>query len=512
MNNVKDIAGVVDLGYMSHVRRNVAHKKSQTAELVSREIQCHEFSVMEYSNQLLSHLIELERDNNVHVTTRPNLSTFQSQPQINHKMRFLIFDFVMCCHTRLGLSNSTLFLCYNILDRYTSKYIVKSCNYQLLALTALWISSKFWDSKNRIAPLKLLAKLCCKQYSIQQFKEMELHLWKSLNWSLCQFATHDSFIDLLLFLKDDTKVSPTILHNSEMKLDRIKFGAMMLCELACFDIELSFKSSSSQIVLAAITLTTLALKFEEFNRWEDFNSKSNDAALVKICHSLLALALRDDSLPSSFKLKYTNEEKTKSEKILKSLQNYFIQLQVEQFYQSQEFQNLTPASYEKRNDYNDNERIEVESIEGRTHTAGKSINHSFASNHSIASSHSAVTPPSRTSSSASPFASPFMAHDFINSPDSVPTPSCDKNLGFFTRSQVSNAALLPLTPTTPTLLKNKMAAIKRRSMISLPIRNPPGPLTRSKTDIPQGFVKGHRKRASSSMDIDFFEDEAAFKR
>lgn len=511
MNNVKDIAGVVDLGYMSQVRRKVAHQRSQEVNLVAREAACHEFCVMEYSNQLLAHLIQLERDNVVHVTARPTLQTFQSQPQINHKMRFLIFDFLMCCHTRLGLSNSTLFLCYNILDRYTSKYIVKSCNYQLLALTALWISSKFWDSKNRIAPLRLLVKLCCKQYSPQQFKDMELHLSKSLNWTMCQFATHDSFIDLLLFLKDDTKVSPTLLLDSELNLDRIKFGAMMLCELACFDIQLSFKCSASQIVLAAITLTTLAMKFEEFNQWEDFNAKSNDASLIKVCHSLLALALREDSLPSSFKLKYINESKTASDKILKALQNYFIQLQVEQFYQSQEFKNITPASYEKRNDYNDNERIEDESSDGRVQAMGQSTNNSFASNSSIASSLSAVTPPSRTSSSASPFASPFMAHDFSNSPDSLPTPSCDKNLTFFIRSQASSAALLPLTPSTPTLLKNKMAAIKKRSM-TLPIRNPTNQLTRSKTDITESFIKTHRKRVSSSMDIDFFEDEVAIKR
>ncbi|QLQ81719.1 hypothetical protein HG537_0F04800 [Torulaspora globosa] len=508
MNHVEDVAGAVDLGQMCHVRRNVAQRKSQDSNLVAREVACHEFCVMEYSNQLLNHLIRLESDNAVHVTAKPSLTTFQSQPQINHKMRFLIFDFLMCCHTRLGLCNSTLFLCYNILDRYTSKYIVKSCNYQLLALTALWISSKFWDSKNRIAPLKLLVKLCCKQYSAQQFKEMELHLSKSLNWTLCQFATHDSFIDLLLFLKNDTKIPSTILLDNKLSVDRVKFGAMMLCELACFDIELSFNCSASQIVLAAITLTTLALKFEEFNQWEDFNSKSNDAGLVKVCHSLLALAVREDSVPSSFKLKYINESKNSCDKILKALQNYFIQLQVEQFYQSQEFKNVAPT-YEKRNDYNE-KRIQDE-IDARIHATGQSTNHSFASNPSIASSHSAVTPPSRASSSASPFASPFMAHDFISSPDSLPTPFYDKNMPFFPRTQASNTALLPLTPTTPTLLKNKMAAIKRRSM-TLQIRNPSLQLTRSNTDETQSFMKGHRKRASSSMDIDFFEDEVAIKR
>lgn len=513
MKHAMDIAGVVDLGYMARVRRTVAHLKSQEATLVARETAGHEFSVLEYSNDLLKHLIQLERNDGQHVTSKPNLTTFESQPQINGKMRLLIFDFLMCCHTRLGLSSSTLFLCFNILDRYTSKYIVKSCNYQLLALTALWISSKFWDSKNRITSLNHLTKLCCKQYSAQQFKEMELHLLKSLNWSLCQFATHDSFIDLLLFMKDNKTVSPTILHENDLDVEVIRFGSMMLCELACFDIKLSFNCSASQIVLASIMLITLAIKFDDLNQWEDLNSAGNDANLIRVCQSLLALVLKTESLPSSFKFKYISEGKASSEKIMKALQNYFIQLQMEQLYRSQEFEALqaTPASYEKRNDFNDNERIKDDGSTTGVQTMGQSFDHSFASNTSnIASSHLASTPPAMTSSSASPFASPFMAHDlFTNTPDSATTPSGDRPLQAFPRSQTTSTGLLPLTPTTPTLLQSKMAAIKRRSIMAG--RNPPG-LFRSNTEGSERFVKGHRKRASSSMDIDFFEEEIAIKR
>lgn len=511
MKHAMDIVGV-DLGYMARVRRTVAHLKSQEAKLVAREAASHEFSVLEYSNSLLNHLIQLERNDGQHVVSKPNLTTFESQPQINGKMRLLIFDFLMCCHTRLGLSSSTLFLCFNILDRYTSKYIVKSCNYQLLALTALWISSKYWDSKNRITSLKHLTKLCCKQYSAQQFKEMELHLLKSLNWSLCQFATHDSFIDMLLFMKDNKTVSPTILHENDLNVEVIKFGSTMLCELACFDIKLSFNYSASQIVLAAITLTTLALKFEDLNQWEDLDSVGNDANLIRVCHSLLSLVLKADSLPSSFKFKYINEGKATSERILKALQNYFIQLQMEQFYRSQEFEILqtTQASYEKRNDFNDNERVKDDASATGVQTTGHSYNHSFASNPSnIASIPSATTPPAMASSSASPFASPFMAHElFTSTPDSLTTPSGDRPLLSFSKSTSTSSGLLPLTPTTPTLLQNKMAAIKRRSMGAR------APLSNSRTSFEntKTFVKGHRKRASSSMDIDFFEDDIAIKR
>lgn len=525
----------VDLAYMSHVRRNVARLKSQDQNLVKRELASHQFSVLEYSNHLLTHLICLEEDNSKSIS-KPSLSSFESQPQINDKMRHLIFDFLMCCHTRLGLSSSTLFLCFNMLDRYTSKYIVKSSNYQLLALTALWISSKYWDSKNRIASLKILQNLCCKQYSIQQFKEMELHILKSLNWTLCQSATPDSFIDILLFLKDNKNVSPSVLHDDNVRdilnVNEIKFGSIMLCELASFDLQLAFNCKSSQIVLGAITLVTLAIKFETLNQWENFQCNSQDAGLIRICNALLQLVLKSDSLPSSFKFKYIggNAETTTSKKILNALHNYFIQLQLEEFYRSQELltasssaTNMSSTSPCEKTNNDNNESIKYEPDNKTAAGGGGSSNgqsQSFAfTQYILASSNSATPPPALSSSaSTSPFASPFMAHDLSTTtntitPNSLPTPSSFENKSLLSLSSITNnSTLLPLTPTTPILLQNKMklGAMKRRSTVNPHCRST---MLQSQTTapLPSTFIKGHKKRASSAMDIDFFEDDLPVK-
>lgn len=538
-NNAKHLNGTVDMAFMSHVRRNVAFQKSQHPKLTMREQTSHQFSVMEYSNNLLNHLIRLD-ENNKGSLFKPSLSSFGSQPQINQKMRSLIFDFLMCCHTRLGLSTSTLFLCFNILDRYTSKYIVKSSDYQLLALTALWISSKYWDSKNRVASLPVLQNLCCKQYSVIQFKEMEMHLLKALNWSLSQIATPDSFIDILLFLKDNKHVPPSVLNDDGIELlnvNEIKSGSVMLCQLASFDLQLSFNYTTSQIALGAITLITIALKFEKVNEWENFQYNVQDASLIRICNSLLELVLRVDSLPSSFKFKYMDNGDSTSRNLLGALHNYFIQLQLEEMYRSQECisSSYSPASpvtmdystYEKNNDVHETRHdYSVRAREEARRIKGHQQSFAFTP-YTLASSNS-TTPSPAISSSTSPFASPFMAHELpnttnVNTPDSLPTPSSDKPLSYplMTSTAVNSFSSLPLTSTTLTLLQNKMKLdARKRSFINGANAFSRGASTfhakRSVTTSapvrPNTFVKGHKKRASAVMDIDFFEEEMTTKR
>ncbi|QLG73158.1 hypothetical protein HG535_0E02420 [Zygotorulaspora mrakii] len=541
-NNAKYLRGTGDMAFMSHVRRNVALKKSQNPKLVIREQASHQFSVMEYSDNLLNHLIRLDENNKSNVF-KPSLPSFNSQPQINHKMRYLIFDFLMCCHTRLGLCTSTLFLCFNLLDRYTSRYIVESSDYQLLALTALWISSKYWDSKNRAASLPVLQNLCCKQYSIRQFKEMELHLLKALNWSLSQIATPDSFIDILLFLKDNKNVQPAVLKTDNIteliNINDIKSGSVMLCQLASFDLQLSFNYTTSQIALGAITLITIALKLQKLNQWENFQSSIKDASLIRICSALLDLVLKFDSLPSSFKFKYIDNSDPTSEMLLGSLQNYFIQLQLEELYRSQVLISANYATgspmtsdhppYEKNNDTNESSmraREEVRRNRGEQNFAFTPFNlASIKSN----------TPSPAISSSTSPFASPYMAHELssaatnVNTPDSLPTPSSDKTLAYplMTSTASNYFTSLPLNSPSLSVLQNKMKLDGRKRSFIYGNSSAVGSTGIARTNsmikskrctaaITSGatstFVKGHKKRASSIMDIDFFEEEVASKR
>lgn len=305
-NAVYETSSLPNMPYLAQIRRNIATIKAANPNLVRKELETHHLTVKEYSPNQLSHLLTLESELNHATTVAKSLANFKAQPQINHKMRTLIFDFLMYCHTRLNLSTSTLFLAFDILDRYASKYVIKSSTYQLIALTSLWISSKYWDSKNRVATLKVLQSLCCNQFTVNQFKEMELHLLKSLNWSLCHVATYDSFIDMLLFMKTNDANDNDF--PKKLNINEIKLGAILLCELASFDLNLALNYNQSSIALAAITVVSMSLNFYNLNQWEDLQMNVNDDNMVNICKELLSLVVNIDSLPSSFKFKYISSK------------------------------------------------------------------------------------------------------------------------------------------------------------------------------------------------------------
>lgn len=504
-----------NLAYLAHIRRNVSKVKSQNPSLVKTELQCHRASVMEYSSSLLNHLIHLEEEPG---SIRLNLQSFEAQPQINEKMRFLIIDFIMCCHARLKLSTSTLFLTFDIMNRYASKFIIKCGNYQLLALSALWISSKYWDSKYNIPNFNILTSLCCQQYTPAQFREIEWHLLTALNWSVLNTPTPDYFIDLLLVLEDKKNVSPIALQHGINNIDEINVASVLLCELAAFDIKLSFNYNASAIALAAITISTLALNFYDFNQWENFREESKDANVVKICDALLKLSIDRDSLPSSFKCKYLNEQDNAhlvGKKIMEALSNYNVQLQLEEFYCSQEFKNLSKSF---SNDLIVNENYSEQIIHSSNEIMTNNQGQYYLGKENRGNINPSPSTSSYNSSSSIAFASP---NDFFALPTSETTSmmSSEKESLSTTSTLLSNALFyLPLTPTTPTLLQNDSKFIgKRRSIIGNNSSMTARARSTSTSDIiastgTSSFVKGHFKRSSSSMDIDFFSSDMEVKR
>lgn len=605
-NAVYEATSLPNLPYLAQIRRNITAVKAGNPNLVRKELKTHHLTIQEYSPNQLSHLLSLETELNHATSVTKSLSNFKAQPQINHKMRTLIFDFLMYCHTRLNLSTSTLFLAFDILDRYASKFVIKSSTYQLIALTALWISSKYWDSKNRVATLKVLQSLCCNQFTAGQFKEMELHLLKSLNWSLCHIATYDSFIDMLLFLKTNDSSDNEL--PKQLNINEIKLGAILLCELASFNLDLAFNYNQSSIALAAITIVSMSLNFYNLNKWEDLQLNVNDDNLINICKELLALVSNIETLPSSFKFKYMSSklghgdskvEKSipTSKRILDALQNYHIQLQLEELYRSQDISNSYPFSPENLSPNGSplsNTFDEIPALSSALSSASSSAfsspsfspkNPGYAQNatntstdephvynqnltlndqsmissqtnllrkrqglDSCASALSPFSTGGNSNTAMNNFISPFASPDLFsfapaNNPslynknipkhnktlsgtESIFTPQCSSGLS----SRSGSTFCLPITPNTPSLLNGKMMKQlgKRQPSISSAagsvhkmsnhLRNNQylchvsNKSSISSISSTSSFVKGHHKRASSTMDIDFFPSERSYKR
>lgn len=288
---------MVNLYEMSKIRRHNSYMKSMNPNLVKRELMNHQMTVKEYHRDLSNHLYALERSNRISQNNSKNLSCFKSQPYINSDMRYLIFEFLMCCHSRLSLTTSTLFQTFNLVDRYTSKFILKNTNYQLIALTCLWISAKFFDVKKNIPSTKILENLCCMQYTSKQFTATEFQILQSLNWSINATPTADSFIDMILFEKTLSLMDKTL------NVNEIKILSIMLCELCEFKPELAYEMSSSHLAKDATTIALMIEQFAQNGKW--FKISKEQESLLDIVFA------GNEIIPASFKLKYDDGKLTK---------------------------------------------------------------------------------------------------------------------------------------------------------------------------------------------------------
>lgn len=288
-------------------RRTVARLAASHPQLRSMEQKAHTSAINTYSAEILQHLTKLES------TCKTSPQLIQSQPQITVAMRPILFDFLMDVHNRLKLSNQTFFLMINIIDRYCSLRIVRKDHFQLLGLTALWLASKYSDSKHKVPSIDFLRATCCNCYSKNLFVEMESHILKSLNWEVGS-PSHDSFVDLLL--------KENFLNFKNERINEIKHGANYLCQLSQFFTRITFNYSISMISIASVLIMTNSLTLSNDNQFVHFNTQTNNnGKLNKLC-SLMLNVIRENPLPPSFQTKYFKNYANDEPNSLFSIEHY----------------------------------------------------------------------------------------------------------------------------------------------------------------------------------------------
>lgn len=139
------------------------------------------------------------------LSTLPNASMIDTQPEIKWMMRPYLLDFLIDTHLTLNLAPATLFLAVNLVDRYCSRRIVALKHYQLVGCASLWLASKYEDKKSRVPQLKELEQVSCGSYEESMFLQMEGHILNTIEWSVGH-ASVESFLQLLL----GSKCNPTL--------------------------------------------------------------------------------------------------------------------------------------------------------------------------------------------------------------------------------------------------------------------------------------------------------------
>lgn len=184
-------------------------------QLYTSELNNHNQSLEEYSDDVYSSITQLLESN------KPNLDLYKQQPYLTFSIRLKLIDFLLKMSIRLKILPFVLFKAVKIFDRYCSKRIVLLDQSQLIITTCLWVASKIQGGNNhfvnlnnldkltsirtindlgygsggkylgpterfRLPKLHELVKLCgakCK-YDQGMFKQMELHVLTTLDWSL----------------------------------------------------------------------------------------------------------------------------------------------------------------------------------------------------------------------------------------------------------------------------------------------------------------------------------------
>ena len=122
---------------------------------------------------------------NLHSTEQQYIARFgymKNQVDISEKMRSILVDWLVEVHYKFKLTNETLFLSVNILDRYLEKIPVCKNRLQLVGVTSMLIASKYED----IYPPEIqdFVYITDKAYIKEEILSMETSILKQLEYNL----------------------------------------------------------------------------------------------------------------------------------------------------------------------------------------------------------------------------------------------------------------------------------------------------------------------------------------
>ena len=156
----------------------------------------------EYINDILNNLLQEEKELKLSI----DQNYFSIQPEINDKMRAILIDWLIDVHSKFNFREETLYITIYIIDCYLSIKKIERCNFQLLGVTALFISCK--QNEIIFRRLKEYAYITDNAYTESDITNMENLILKELNFNLL-FPSSLSFYEILCnnlgIINDDEK-------------------------------------------------------------------------------------------------------------------------------------------------------------------------------------------------------------------------------------------------------------------------------------------------------------------
>ena len=137
-------------------------------------------------------LIGLKKDEKINIPCYSNeIFKYQNPSEINEKHRAVVIEWLSYTVCYFSQSNETLFMSINIMDRYISKKRISLNNFQLVAISAYLIASKYEDTNYPL--INDLIYISKNIYTQNDIISMEKDILTTLNFDIFSVSSYQFF-------------------------------------------------------------------------------------------------------------------------------------------------------------------------------------------------------------------------------------------------------------------------------------------------------------------------------
>ena len=150
-------------------------------------------------------LIGLKKDEKINIPCYSNeIFKYQNSSEINEKHRAVVIEWLSYTVCYFRQSNETLFMSINIMDRYISKKRICLNNFQLVAISAYLIASKYEDTNYPL--INDLIYISKNIYTQNDIISMEKDILTTLNFDIFSVSSYQFFSFFYLFTNSNNKI------------------------------------------------------------------------------------------------------------------------------------------------------------------------------------------------------------------------------------------------------------------------------------------------------------------
>ncbi|CAN6478519.1 unnamed protein product [Victoria cruziana] len=166
-------------------------------------------AVVEYIEEIYNHYRKTE------IMSCVPEDYMSKQPDINHRMRAILVDWLIEVHHKFDLMHETLFLAINLIDRYLSIQNVMRKSLQLVGITGMLLACKYEEVY--VPALEDFVIISDRAYSREDVLKMEKSMLNALRFNM---SIPTPFVFVRRFLKA---------AESDKKLEMVAFYLVELC-------------------------------------------------------------------------------------------------------------------------------------------------------------------------------------------------------------------------------------------------------------------------------------------